>query len=69
MITADTTNYRKELEQQFGRVWNTDELTEEFQVKGFALGLVVVKRKSDGKIGSLDFSHMPRFYYNFLEDS
>ena len=29
---------------------------------------VVVKRKSDGKKGSLEFQHYPRFYFNFKED-
>jgi hypothetical protein len=29
---------------------------------------VVVKRKSDGKKGSLEFTHSPRVYFNFVED-
>jgi hypothetical protein len=29
---------------------------------------VVVKRKSDGVVGSLEFQHHPRFYFNFAED-
>lgn len=46
--------------------WNTQELTQDFEVIGFGYGLCVVKRKSDGVKGSLDFTHMPRKYYNFI---
>lgn len=59
---------REALELQYGKVWATQELSEEFEVKGFMAPFVVVKRKSDGKMGSLTFQHMPRFYFNFVED-
>lgn len=58
---------RKELEEQYGQVWNTTELQEDFTVSGFMAPFVVVKRKSDNKRGSLSFDHMPRFYYDFKE--
>lgn len=48
--------------------WNTDELLEEFEVKGFAMGFVVVRRKSDGVVGSMTFTHAPRVYRNFVAD-
>lgn len=48
--------------------WNTDELREDFDVLGFALGYVVVKRKADGVIGSLEFDHAPRRYYGWKAD-
>jgi hypothetical protein len=57
---------RKELEEKYGQVWNTSELREEFEVTGFCYGMVVVKRKSDGVVGSLDFTHLPRLYYSFV---
>ena len=59
---------REALELQYGKVWATQELSEEFEVKGFMAPFVVVKRKSDGKLGSLTFQHSPRFYFNFVED-
>ena len=59
---------REQLERVYGQVWTTDELTKDFEVIGFAAPFVVVKRKSDGKKGSLEFQHSPRFYYNFVRD-
>jgi hypothetical protein len=29
---------------------------------------VVVRRKADGRKGSLEFQHHPRFYFNFMPD-
>lgn len=60
---------REALEAQYGQVWNTQELGEQFQVLGFLAPLVVVRRKSDGVKGSLEFQHgPPRLYFNFLPD-
>jgi hypothetical protein len=59
---------RAQLEADYGKVWNTEELREEFIVKGFMAPLVVVERKSDGQVGSLEFSHLPRFYFNWIAD-
>jgi hypothetical protein len=59
---------RKALEQEYGQVWNTQELAEEFEVIGFMAPLVVVRRKTDGMKGSLEFQHMPRFYFSFVPD-
>jgi hypothetical protein len=58
---------RAALEARYGKVWNLDELTEEFQVVGFMAPLVVVRRLADGKKGSLEFQHHPRFYFNWQE--
>jgi hypothetical protein len=40
-------------------------LAEDFEVLGFLARLVVVRRKSDGAKGSLEFQHWPRFYFGF----
>ena len=56
---------REALESQHGQVWDTQELRRDFQVLGFAAPLVVVRRRSDGVRGSLEFQHHPRFYFNF----
>lgn len=56
---------REALEAQYGKVWTTAELAEEFEVIGFMAPLVVVCRKADGVKGSLEFQHDPRFYFNF----
>ena len=56
---------RQALEAQHGQVWSTDELGREFEVIGFMAPFVVVRRKSDGVKGSLEFQHQPRFYFGF----
>jgi hypothetical protein len=48
--------------------WSTDELREEFEVIGFMAPFVAVKRKSDGQKGSMEFTHSPRWYFNFVAD-
>jgi hypothetical protein len=63
-INAEPGN-RAALEAQYGRVWTTDELSEEFEPIGFMAPFVVVRRRSDNVKGSLEFQHQPRFYFNF----
>jgi hypothetical protein len=57
---------REALEATYGNVWSTSELTEAFEVIGFLAPLVVVRRRSDGQKGSLEFQGNPRFYFNFV---
>jgi hypothetical protein len=59
----------KALEAQFGRVWDTKQLADEFEVVGFLAPFVVVRRKADGVKGSLEFQHNPRHYFNFIADT
>lgn len=59
---------REYLEAKHGKVWSTDELSQEFNVLGFMAPFVVVKRKADGVKGSLTFQASPRFYFDFQED-
>ncbi len=59
---------RQELAKLHGRVWDTAELAKEFSVTGFMAPYVVVRRLSDGVVGSLEFQHRPRYYFNFQED-
>ncbi len=59
---------REALEAQYGQVWDTDELSRDFQVIGFMAPFVVVRRLSDGAKGSLEFQHSPRLYFNWLAD-
>jgi hypothetical protein len=66
--SKDPTTERQRLEAQYGRVWDTAQLSEEFEVLGFIAPYVVVRRRSDGRKGSLEFQHHPRFYFNFAAD-
>ena len=67
VVSNDKEAERKRLEALHGQVWNTEELSREFDVIGFAAPFVVVRRKSDGMKGSLEFQHSPRFYFNWIE--
>lgn len=60
-------NNQTALEKEHGQVWNTDELTLDFDVVGFMAPYVVVIRKLDGVKGSMLFQGLPRFYWGFQE--
>ena len=42
-------------------------MCDQFEAIGFLAPIIVVRRRSDGKKGSLEFQHWPRFYFNFQE--
>jgi hypothetical protein len=48
-----------------GQRWTTEELQRDLEVLGFAVPLVVVRRRSDGQLGSLAFTHQPRVYFGW----
>ncbi len=56
---------RELLELEHGKVWDTAQMTHDFDVLSFAAPFVVVRRKSDGQNGTLMFQHSPRFYFAF----
>ena len=56
---------REALETKHGQVWNTDELSRDYEVIGFLAPFIAVRRKSDGMKGSLEFQHQPRLYFSF----
>jgi hypothetical protein len=60
---------REDLESRYGQVWDTNQLSEEFQAIGFMAPLIAVRRKSDGQKGSLEFQHSPRLYFNWQPHS
>jgi len=67
MIKNSNLQSREALEADYGQVWDTQELSRDFQVIGFMAPFVAVIRKSDNKSGSLMFQHSPRFYFGFQE--
>jgi len=52
-----------------GPTWDTDQLRAEYEVLGFSAPFVVVRRRSDGVRGSLEFTHSPRVYFNWIADT
>jgi len=59
---------RVTLEARYGvdNVWDTGEVGENFIIEGFLAPYCTAIRKSDRAKGTLEFTHSPRFYYNFV---
>jgi hypothetical protein len=51
-----------------GQTWTTGQLSRDFEVLGVAAPFVVVRRRSDGQLGSLEFTHSPRVYFGWRAD-
>ena len=56
---------RKALEAKFGKVWSAEELEQDFLVTAFIGSTVVVRRKVDDVVGTLEFTRRPHLFYNF----
>jgi len=56
---------RESLEVQHGQVWNTQEVSQDFEIEAFMAPFCVATRRSDGVRGSLMFQDRPRFYFHF----
>lgn len=59
---------REKLAAQYGQLWNTEQLQQDFSVTGFMAPYVTVRRKRDGATGTLQFTHNPRFYFRWQPD-
>jgi hypothetical protein len=64
----ETGQPQADLAAEQGQTWDTAALQREFEVTGFAAPYVVVRRKSDGAVGSLEFTHSPRVYFGWKPD-
>lgn len=49
--------------------WDTEQLREDFEVIAFGAPFVMVRRRSDGVTGSLQFEHAPRRYFDWRADA
>jgi len=67
-LAQDEKDARSALEAQHGRVWSTAELRIDFEIIGFAAPFVAVRCKTTGAKGTMEFTHMPRFYFNYVKD-
>ena len=57
---------REELAARHGQVWDTAELAREFVVTAIIDGSLVVRRKSDGSVGTLMYQDSLRYYYRLI---
>jgi hypothetical protein len=60
--------YPEQAAERAEQRWTTDQLRADFDVLSFLAPFVIVRRKSDGKKGTVMFKHSPRVYFNFMED-
>jgi hypothetical protein len=66
MVNTPTGQDRQTLEAAYGKVWDEDELAQEFRVTAIIPPHVVVVRRADGQVGSMTFQNEPRFYFQFV---
>lgn len=59
---------QEEANQVADKKMTTQEVQELYTIESFMAPYAIVTRKSDGVRGTLEFTHMPRFYFNFVED-
>lgn len=67
-LTEDEKARLIELQERYGQVWTLAQLREEYEIIGFMAPFVVVKNRKTGEKGSMEFVHMPRFYFNYQAD-
>lgn len=67
-LSSDEKTVLAELERSYGRVWTRDELREEYEIISFLAPYVLVRERATGKKGTMEFTHMPRFYFSFQLD-
>jgi len=65
----EVVEFREGLEHQYGTVWSTEEVTREFEITGFLAPRCSAIHKETGIKGTLQFTHSPRFYFNFIPRS
>ncbi len=58
---------KNQLKNIHGDVYTTNEMQELFKVHSFLAPLVFVTQKTTGKKGTMEFTHLLRFYFNFTE--
>jgi hypothetical protein len=64
---AQPAKTRSELEALHGRVWDTAELARDYVLTGIIFPYVVVRRKQDDAVGTLEYqAGPPCLYYDFV---
>lgn len=68
--SLDNEKERQRLTKEYGPVWNTQELQNDFEVLGFMAPFVIVRNRNSltNEKGTLMFQHSPRFYFNYRKD-
>jgi hypothetical protein len=64
----ETPSDRETLERQYGQVWDTQQLQQDYEVQSFLAPYVLVRRRQDGARGTLMFQHHERYYFGWVKD-
>jgi len=59
---------KNQLAEKHADVMTTDEMRAKYEVLSFCAPCVVVRERATGKGGTLEFTHMPRFYFGWIAD-
>lgn len=60
----------KTMTERYGQLYNSDQLTEKFEVTGFSFGACMAKYKQTGQVVCMSFIHSPngtRYYHGYEE--
>lgn len=63
MDEQEKAEFRAQLEEKHGTVFDTSEVQKEFNIESFGYGFAFGTRRSTGEKTTLDFTHSPRFYW------
>ena len=61
----DADKERARLEAKYGKVYDTKEVSAEFEIEGFMAPYIVCTSRRTKEKGTMEFQHDPRFYFNF----
>ncbi len=64
-MTTEEREKRNELQEEYGQVWDTEQMQKDFDVQSYLSPVTIVIRKFDGVRGTLLFARLPRLYYGF----
>jgi hypothetical protein len=68
--SAQPAKSREQIEAQYGRAWDTAHLARDFIVSAIIDHTVVVRRKEDDVVGTLEYQQGPPcLYFNFVQQA
>ncbi len=60
-----TTKRKPKPEPPKGQVWTSEQFGQEFEILGLMISPTIVRRKSDGMRGTIQFHGDPRIFFDF----
>lgn len=70
VLRAQPAMSRSDLETQFGKVWTVQDVAREFVITSIIGHTVVVRRKQDNAVGTLEYQEGPPcLYHSFMQQA